>query len=413
MTDIVRQSTQAGYMVIWEEVARDGAQAKTLLTGQQRASIARTHSQLFGKHGPNHLVFAVGYPSMCREEFEAIRHVAANVDSCSLVTHGRATRGDIDLGLKAVEGAAFGRVSFAIPMAKEHSWAMLHQSQEETLRQSLELAHYAVDKAAGVPIDIALGGGAETEVEQIIEAAVKLTEAGVSTLKVCDSAGKRFPLQIRQMFSELMAQLPPSVVIGVHLHDDFGLALANNLEAIQSGTRLVASSWLGISERTGLAATEQLIFALAHQAESIPERLGITSPLWKTAPDLHGLTPLAHDISRMVQVPIKSTDPVVSSAMNQIATGAYFNDPGIFKPFDPEKVLGVPPTLILTHLANHKIIKTIVSKLGFSLTHDQTDSALQWVKRKAFEQGSSIVAEDELETFLSELIRQDGSSGDE
>jgi 2-isopropylmalate synthase len=392
-------------MVIWEEIARDGAQAKILLTGQQRVRIARIQSALFGEHGPHHLVFAVGYPSICGDEFEAIRYVAANVDCCSLVTHGRATRSDIDLGLQAINGARFGRVSFAIPMAEEHSRAMLHQSQEETLRQSLDLAKYAVDKAGGVPIDIALGGGAETEVEQLLEAAVALTEAGVSTIKICDSAGKRFPLEIRRLFSELTAQLPSSVVIGAHLHDDFGLALANNLEAIRFGTRLVASSWLGLSERTGLAATEQLIFALSHQVESLNERLGISGPLWKTAPDLRMLTPIAHEVGQMVQVPIKSTDPVVSSAMNHIATGAYFNDPGIFKPFDPEAVLGVPPTLFLTHLANRKIVTTIASNLGFSLDRDQVDNALKWVKRTAFEQGSSIIAEDQFATYLSELCR--------
>ena len=403
MTDVVRESTQAGHMVIWEEIARDGAQAKTLLTGKQRVQIARAHSRIFGAHGRHHLVFAVGYPSMCQQEFEAIRQVAASVDNCSLVTHGRATRADVELGLRAVAGARYGRVSFAIPMAEEHSRAMLHQSQAETLRQSIELAEYAVDRARGVPIDIALGGGAQTEVGQLVEAATRLTEVGVSTIKICDSAGERFPLEIRRIFAPVMAQLPPNVVIGAHLHNDKGLALANSLEAIQVGTRLVASSWLGLSERVGLAATEQLIFALSHQPETLPERLDITTPLWKTAPDLKQLTPVAQMVSRMVKVPIKSTDAIVGTAVNHIATGAYFNDPGIFKPYDPQKVLGVPPTLILTHLANHSIVETIAGELGYSLSREQTAAALSWVKNRAFERRSSIVSRDHLAGFLAGL----------
>jgi 2-isopropylmalate synthase len=93
MIDLIRDTISAGRMVIWEEVARDGAQAETLLTGPQRVKIGRAMAAMFGEHGPQHLVFAAGYPSIGKEEYEAIRQVVAEVDGCSLATHGRLTRG--------------------------------------------------------------------------------------------------------------------------------------------------------------------------------------------------------------------------------------------------------------------------------------------------------------------------------
>jgi 2-isopropylmalate synthase len=404
MTDPVRESLQAGHLVVWEEVARDGAQAKTLLSGQQRAEIARLQAAMFGEHGHRHLVFAVGYPAICQQEFDAIRHVVHEVADCSLVTHGRASRADIDLGLRAVGDTPLGRVSYAIPTAEKHSWVMLHQSQADTLRQGIDLAKYAKDKADSVPIDVALGGAVQADPAFLAEAAVALTEAGVSTVKVCDSSGERFPAEIRRIFAAVLDRVPAEVAIGAHLHNDYGLALANNLEVIQLGVRLVATSWLGLAERVGLGATEQLLFALTEGPAKLEERLGIDSHLWLTPPDLRQLVPISRAVSQMLGVPLRSTDPIVSSAMNHIATGAYFNDPSMFRPFDPQEVLGVAPQLVLTHLANHSIVQEMAGSLGYQLNSEQTAAALKWVKAQAYEQNSSIVSQTEFAEFLATLV---------
>jgi 2-isopropylmalate synthase len=403
MTDPVRESLQAGHLVMWEEVARDGAQAKTLLSGRQRVRLAQLQAAMFGEHSHRHLVFAVGYPAICQEEFDAIRQVVHEVDNCSLVTHGRASRADIDLGLGAIAGARFGRVSYAIPTAEKHSWVMLHQSQADTLRQGIELAKYARDKADGVPIDVALGGAVQADPSFLAEAAVALTEAGVSTVKVCDSAGERFPAEIRRIFGAVLAQVPAEVAIGAHLHNDYGLALANNLETIQLGVRLVATSWLGLAERVGLAATEQLLFALTESPDKLKERLGIDSPLWLTPPDLKQLVPIAREVSQTLGIPLNRTDPIVSPAMNHIATGAYFNDPSMFRPFDPQEVLGVPPQLTLTHLANHSIVQEIADNLGYQLNSEQTSAALKWVKSQAYKQNCSVISQAKFADFLADL----------
>jgi 2-isopropylmalate synthase len=403
MKDPVRESLQAGHLVIWEEVARDGAQAKTLMSGQERARVARLQAAMFGAHSHRHLVFAVGYPAICQQEFDAIRHVVHQVEDCSLVTHGRANRADLDLGLRAVEGARLGRVSYAIPTAEQHSWVMLHQSQSDSLRQGIDLAKYAKDKADQVPIDVALGGAVQADPSFLAEAAVALTEAGVSTVKICDSAGERFPAEIRRIFAAVLARIPAEVAVGAHLHNDYGLALANNLEAVQLGVRLVATSWLGLAERVGLAATEQLLFALTEGSDKLEERMGISSALWLTPPDLKQLVPIAQEVSQILGIPLRRTDPIVSPAMNQIATGAYFNDPSMFRPFDPQDILGVPPQLILTHLANHSIVQNIAVSLGYALSGEQASAALKWVKARAYEQNSSVISQDEFAGFLAVL----------
>src|SRR3712207_4095198 len=117
MQDLVRETARAGKLVIWEEAARDGAQGKTLLSGPQRVALARATGALFGEDGPRHVIFAAGFPSIGRQEVEAMRQLAAEVDNCALASHGRATREDIDLGLEALKGAKYGRVTFFFPLS--------------------------------------------------------------------------------------------------------------------------------------------------------------------------------------------------------------------------------------------------------------------------------------------------------
>ncbi|WP_123441248.1 hypothetical protein [Streptomyces sp. PanSC9] len=94
VVDVVRESALAGRVVLWEESARDGAQAKTLMSGELRVRLAREQGRIFGVDGPRHVVFAAGFPAVCREEFEAVRQVAVEAEgavSVAAVCRGTAT----------------------------------------------------------------------------------------------------------------------------------------------------------------------------------------------------------------------------------------------------------------------------------------------------------------------------------
>ena len=71
--DKIVDSLKHNRFVFWEEIARDGAQAKTILSGEQRIDIAKKHGNLFGDNGPDHLVFAAGFISIGKEEERAIK----------------------------------------------------------------------------------------------------------------------------------------------------------------------------------------------------------------------------------------------------------------------------------------------------------------------------------------------------
>jgi isopropylmalate/homocitrate/citramalate synthase len=406
MRDIIRDTALAGHLVIWEEAARDGAQAKTLMTGPQRVALARAHGAMFGEHGPNHLIFATGFPSICQEEFEAIRQVVAEVDNCSLASHGRATREDIDLGIAAMQGARYGRVTFFFPVSERMSKVLLHKTPKEVFNHGLSLARYALDRASGLglEVDITLADASRADVNFVAEAIAALAEEGIGVIKVCDSVGEFYPHQSRQFYTALMEKVPANVALGIHNHNDLGFAVANNLEAIRAGMRVVATSWLGIAERNGLASTEQLLFSLAHEPQKLAERLGFESNFWLTPPDLKQLAPLARQVSQHTGVPLKVTDPIVGTGVNTISTGTPFIAPEIFQPFDPEVELGIPRQVVLTHLASARVITALTDELGYELTKAQMAAVVNWVKTETYRRGQAVISKEEFASFLAGLL---------
>lgn len=411
MGDLVQESARAGHLVVWEEVARDGAQANTLLSGKQRISVARAQAALFGEDGPHHLIFAAGFPAVCVEEREAIREVVDAIDTCQLACHARCRREDIDLALQGLRGARYGRLTLIVPTSERLAGALLHQSVETALAQVRSMVRYALDRDGSIAVDLALMDAPHADRQMLIESIAVLAEEGIGVAKICDSMGELYPAQIRSLIRDVVRQVPQGTVPGVHLHNDFGLALANNLEAVQEGVRVVSSAWLGLGERNGLAATEQILASLAYQPDRFNDRLPGVGKIWKTVPDLRGVTPIARHVSEVTGVPLKVTDPIVGTGINVRATGTAFVAPGHFQPFDPAVLLGVPPRMRLTQLASHRLVSAYATELGHTLTAEQANTALQWVKSYAYRQGTSVIPREVFSLFLEGLHAQSITPG--
>jgi isopropylmalate/homocitrate/citramalate synthase len=357
------------------------------------------------------VIFAAGFPGIGPEEVQAMRVLAAQVDGCSLASHGRATRQDIDLGLEALRDACHPRVTFWIPVSDAVSRTLGMASREAALARGLDCLSYALDVGDGVPIDVALVDADTGDPHHVADAVSALSGAGAGIVKVCDTVGRFFPRQTGTFIREVVEEVAEDAVLGVHLHNDLGLALANNLEAVGAGARVVASSWIGLGERTGLAATEQLVFALSGALCATESALGVQGELWDRAPDLRGIVPTAREVSRMTGVPLKVTDAIVGPGVNAISTGTPFLDRNLFRPFDPMAVLGVEPQIEVTQLASRRVLQAVAADRDMVLDEPALEAALRWVKSVAYERNVSIIDKQELFAFLAELASVSALAG--
>ncbi len=406
--DQIVESLKAGKVVIWEEVARDGAQAKTLLTGEQRVEIARMTSELFRGHGHRHLVFAAGFPSIGKREFEAIRALADQVDTCHLASNGRAMREDVDLCIDSVRGARHPRAAIVFPVGGTLTRSMLKKEPHELVDFGADILKYALDRSGGIPIDMQLAGASENEPEFVAEVANRFYELGASTIGFADSIGVFYPFECERYIDRLRARVNPEIPLSTHFHNDLGFASINNIMAMRRDVKLITSSWLGLGERNGLLATEQLLFMLGYQEERIEERTGISTRPFTEGIDLKLIYPIAKRVSEFTGVPFKITDPIVGTGINTISTGTPFVTPEAFQPFDAKKVLGIEQQVFLTQLANRRVVRKVAQELGRELEDGQVAWLLNWVKETAFSRGRAVIDKAEFAQVIDQLQAQGG-----
>ncbi|KFG72833.1 hypothetical protein [Streptomyces mutabilis] len=403
--DVVRESALADRVVLWEESARDGAQAKTLMSADFRVRLAREQGQMFGQDGPRHVVFAAGFPAVCAEEYEAVRKVAVEAEgTVSVSAVCRGTGQDVRQALASVTGTAHARIMVIVPASESMAQVMTHRSAAEALAAGVELVKHARDTDDSVIVDVCLADASRADHALMADYSARMTEAGAGVMVLADTVGDQLPAEAGAMFTAVRAQADRNVVFASHLHNDLGLGLANTLEALRAGIRVVSSSWLGIAERSGLVATEQLLFMLAYRPDRAEELLGGQTSPWWTAPDLTRLPEIARMVSQETEVPLSVTTPIVGSGVGTISTGTPFVHPQLFQPYDPRELLGIEPRVLLTHLASARVITAVAARLGRELDKEQTKAAGQWVKTRAYRQGSAMVDEDEFAGFLDGLV---------
>ncbi len=111
--------------------------------------------------------------------------------------------------------------------------------------------------------------------------------AGATTLVLCDTNGGCLTDEIAAITSRIAAEFGSDATIGIHVHDDAGLAVANSLAAISAGARHVQGTINGYGERCGNA---NLVTIWANLALKLGEA---------TVPDGRDLTRLP-ELSRFV-----------------------------------------------------------------------------------------------------------------
>ena len=75
-------------------------------------------------------------------------------------------------------------------------------------------------------------------------------DAGADSVTLCDTNGGSMPWEVGSITREVRS-LFPQITLGIHAHDDGGLALANTLAAVQAGATQVQGTVNGYGERCG------------------------------------------------------------------------------------------------------------------------------------------------------------------
>lgn len=200
-----------------------------------------------------------GFPVSSPGEFEAVRLIASRIEQAEVCAIGRAVRGDIDTAWEAVKIAARPAIQPFLSVSPLHRQAKLGKTREEVL----EMARVAVAHARTYTenVDFALEDTTRTEHDFILEVCAALFQEGVRFVTLCDTVGFALPWEFGQLVADVKKAVP-GIRISAHCHDDLGLAVANALEGLHNGAERVDTSFNGLGERAGNAATEEVVMAV-------------------------------------------------------------------------------------------------------------------------------------------------------
>ena len=401
------ETLREGRLVLCEEVARDGAQGKTLLLGPERVDLLRRTADVMGEHADECLVAMVGFPAIGPGEVDCVRRCLEALDVGYQQVVCRTIEQDLLECVELMRDAHAGRVLFVVPASAPLASAMMHTTPAAALEEAVRLLRLGLERSAGqVSIDVCLADIGRAEPEAVADAANRLTREGAEVIMLADTVGRLHPLGHRDRLTRITRRLEPEVCIHAHFHNDLGLALGLNLQALELGHRMFGTSWLGLGERSGLGHTEELLGVLATATDrqlsdlgTDRDRLGVSG--WRP----ERIAETARAAAAALDMPRRVTDPFVGTGVNSISTGTPFVAPEVFQPYDAEGLLGVPRRVELTHLASTRVVEEVARGLGVELTREAAARLRDLVKAEAYASGSARVGLDQV------LAREDEVPG--
>ena len=199
-------------------------------------------------------VIEAGFAAVSEGEMEAVSLIAHQGLRAEISSAGRGTRGDIDAVIKS--GAS--TMSMIIPTSDLHIECKLRKTREQVLKATEDCVTYA--KKHGLKVELLAEDATRSDFDYLIKVFKTAVDCGVDRVTPCDTVGILTPDRAFDFFTRLTDKV--KVPVGVHCHNDFGMAVANTVAALGAGAQEAHGTINGLGERAGNAALEEIVITL-------------------------------------------------------------------------------------------------------------------------------------------------------
>ena len=363
-----------GTVGLYDTTLRDGEQTVgVVLSPEDKLAIARALSDA----GVDRI--EAGFARVSEEDAEAIRLIAAAGLEAEVWGFARAVQADVEQLAGLGVGAAV--VESPISDAKLAALGVSHDDMLGRIRK-------AVSFAAGEGITVAFFGvdGSRADLAFFQRAYEAAVEAGAKEVVVVDTIGVATPEAAAYLVGRTVDWL--DVPVHWHGHDDFGLATAAAIAAVQAGATWVQGTVNGMGERAGNANLLEVALAL-EALYGIPTRLDLSKA--------RELAALVRDRSGYQLAP---WTPITGDNLFTRESGAVasqFHDPPAIEPYSSELV-GAQRGIVLGKKSGLDSIRLKAEELGLDIAEDRHAELLAAVKQLGTEKGR-LVTDDEFRTL--------------
>lgn len=152
-------------------------------------------------------------------------------------------------------------------VVKSSEWQVtevLRATPEENLEMIHDSVKYLVKLGKTVLVDLEhFFDGYKADPKYALACCEAAVDAGASCLVMCDTNGGTMPWEVEKTTRAMLQHFEPFCTVGIHCHNDCGMAVANSVTACQAGVGLIQGTINGIGERTGNADLCTIIPTLA------------------------------------------------------------------------------------------------------------------------------------------------------
>lgn len=344
---------------IFDTTLRDGEQTPGVaITPDEKIRIAKRLDRL----GVD--VIEVGFPAASlgeRKAAQEIKSLGLKTQVCGLA---RVLQEDLDAALESDVDYIHTFIGTS-PLHREYK---LKMDQDEILQKSVEAVEYIKDH--GIIAEFSAEDATRTELEFLQKIYSAVEEAGADVINVPDTVGVMVPVSMHKLITDIKKTV--NIPLSVHCHDDFGLAVANSLSAVEAGAQQVHATINGLGERAGNTSLEEVVMALKIN-------YGV-----KTNINTELLVGTSELVSRITGVKMPPNKAIVGD--NAFAHEAGIHVHGVlqkaetYEPLKPEMV-GHTRRIVMGKHTGARAIRSKLDDYGIEMDEDQFCSLYDQVKK--------------------------------
>lgn len=242
---------------------------------------------------------------------------------------------------------------------------ILKTTLEENLKMISDTVYYLVQKGKEVIYDAEhFFDGYKANEKYALSTLKAAKEAGATTIVLCDTNGGTMPGEIKDITSIVVKEIGGS--IGIHCHDDIGMAVANSIVSVEAGANHVQGTFIGIGERCGNANLSAIIPTLKFKMDM------------EVMPDgnLKNLTNAARFIAEISNITLRDEAPYVGSSAFAHKGGMHIDaickSSLAYEHIDPESV-GNRRRFLVSEVSGKSTIYAEIQKIFPNISKDSEE----------------------------------------
>ncbi|MCL2172591.1 MAG: 2-isopropylmalate synthase [Candidatus Bathyarchaeota archaeon] len=343
---------------ILDTTLRDGEQTPGVsLTLEDKIEIA----QQLDKLGVD--IIEAGFPSSSEGERKVVKEIKKLGLTSQICALSRCTKKDIDAALDCDVDLIHIFIS-ASPLQMKYA---VNMTPEQVLSSAVESIEHV--KRHGVKCEFSPMDATRAETPFLHKICKAAQDAGIDSLNIPDTVGCMIPRTTFELFKTLKSVV--NVPLSVHCHDDFGLAVANSLAAVEAGADQVHVAVNGLGERAGNAALEEIVTTL-HMVYGYQTNIN-TRLLYSTSRLVSSLSGISVQVNKAI------VGENAFAHESGIHTRGVTEQPLTFEPISPE-IVGRTRKLVAGKLAGARGIQVELNEIGIHPNETQLAEIVRRVK---------------------------------